>query len=281
MLSADGTETGTQAGAEALPPWMDVATLWLLLAGCVVLLFAFSRWAMRGRVLEQARMNFTPWSVMDAGLILASWFLLSFGLVSVLKSIWGPETSALLIRAVDLGAGLLVVAGIGVFLRRRYGLTPVSLGLRWDCPFFSLVLAVAGLLAVAPVRGVLDAILTRFHQQARQPIVEDLRQMHGLDLVLISAAAILVAPVLEEILFRGFLQPALRNVMGSKPAILVTAGIFALAHGQPAVVLLILPLGLVLGYLYERRQSLMSPILLHAIHNGVAVAVLLVLRRGT
>lgn len=87
---------------------------------------------------------------------------------------------------------------------------------------------------------------------------------------------ILLAPIAEETLFRGFLQSYLRQKVGSKIAIFLTAFIFAFFHfslGQgisnlPIVVSLFV-FASFLGFLYEKERSLAAPIFLHMLFNAV------------
>lgn len=86
--------------------------------------------------------------------------------------------------------------------------------------------------------------------------------------------AIIIAPFTEELFFRGFLQGILRKRCGSNPAIFATALLFASAHINAFVFLPLFVLGLMLGYLYDRTQSLAAPIALHACQNASSVFVL-------
>jgi uncharacterized protein len=95
-------------------------------------------------------------------------------------------------------------------------------------------------------------------------------------------SAVVVAPIAEELFFRGMLYQALRRRMGAWSAIAISATVFAAAHilqeldGQagPVAFVLILPLGVLLGWLFERRGSLAAPIAVHAAFNLITVALL-------
>lgn len=80
---------------------------------------------------------------------------------------------------------------------------------------------------------------------------------------------IAVSPVAEEFFFRGVVQSFLRQYMpGRWRSILIVAAVFGGAHyTQPQVVLPLAALGVILGYLYERRGSLVAPIVLHVLFN--------------
>lgn len=84
--------------------------------------------------------------------------------------------------------------------------------------------------------------------------------------------AAVVAPVLEELLFRGFLIEALLPRAGPAAAVVASSILFAAFHGEA-----LLPLtakGLVLGWIFLRTRSLFVPILAHATNNAAALALL-------
>ena len=86
---------------------------------------------------------------------------------------------------------------------------------------------------------------------------------------------ILAAPVIEELLFRGFIQPAVRNSFGKLKAIFISGLLFAIVHLNAYVFLQIFILGLLLAYLYEKTGSLIAPITIHIFHNTATLAFLI------
>ena len=80
-------------------------------------------------------------------------------------------------------------------------------------------------------------------------------------------AACVIGPVVEEIFFRGFLYPALRKYFGIGWTLFITSAFFALVHENAFSFVPIFFLGLVLSYLYEKRNNLLSCISLHVLHN--------------
>lgn len=84
-----------------------------------------------------------------------------------------------------------------------------------------------------------------------------------------------IAPVTEEIMFRGFLQTAMREVLPPRGAILASSFMFALVHGNAFAFLPILVLGLLLGHLFDKRRTLAAPIIVHAAHNALMMGLLL------
>ncbi len=80
-----------------------------------------------------------------------------------------------------------------------------------------------------------------------------------------------LAPILEEVLFRGLLQTSLSRHMPAAAAIGLSAFLFAVVHGQPYAILPLMLLGAVFGYLYYKTGSLRVNIALHVINNGAAL----------
>lgn len=97
-------------------------------------------------------------------------------------------------------------------------------------------------------------------------------------LILMAFAAAFVAPVCEEIVFRGYLYPAAKRFAGPWLAALCTALMFSAAHGSMAALLPLFVFGLVLVALYEYTGSIWAPVAVHFVFNAATVAVQILLR---
>lgn len=82
---------------------------------------------------------------------------------------------------------------------------------------------------------------------------------------------VIVAPVFEELAFRGFLFNQLRNVSNPTVTILATAILFALIHFSYLSFIWIFPFGIILGYLRHKYNSLWLSMLVHFIHNLIVL----------
>jgi len=90
-----------------------------------------------------------------------------------------------------------------------------------------------------------------------------------------------MAPVIEELVFRGYMFNAWRNTRaGAAGTILITALLFSLLHaGQyPAVVLgYLFVFGILLGAAREKTNSVFTPMMMHAVNNIIAAVAMVYL----
>jgi len=93
----------------------------------------------------------------------------------------------------------------------------------------------------------------------------------------VAVFAVVIAPVTEEVMFRGLIFPALRRRLGFRASAAVTGGIFAVVH-PPMDAAAIFVLALALAYAYERTGSLRAPIVAHVANNAWSIGVLAVER---
>jgi uncharacterized protein len=92
---------------------------------------------------------------------------------------------------------------------------------------------------------------------------------HPWQQVVFGLFAIGIAPVTEELLFRGVLYPALKQNGWPRGAWVVTSFVFALTHANAMTFLSLFALSLLLIWLYERTGNLLGPIVAHSLFNAV------------
>jgi membrane protease YdiL (CAAX protease family) len=97
-----------------------------------------------------------------------------------------------------------------------------------------------------------------------------------LNVFLIGIVLIVVAPVTEEVFFRGVLFRSLRARMSFLPSATLSAAPCVLLHGAPLELPWLLAMGVVYAYLAERSRSLYPGIILHSLTNALAAAALIV-----
>ena len=94
--------------------------------------------------------------------------------------------------------------------------------------------------------------------------------------IVLGMATIVLAPIAEELLFRGVLYSWIRHLGYPKLALWITALIFALMHLNPATFLPLALLAVLLAVLYERTGNLLAPIAAHSFFNAFNFALLYV-----
>jgi membrane protease YdiL (CAAX protease family) len=123
---------------------------------------------------------------------------------------------------------------------------------------------------------VLDVIWGALFNPGKEKILEQLGSNENAALLLLSAAlTCVVAPICEEILFRGFIFTALRRWRGTIPAAVITGVLFGAVHAGSAPVLDLVPLaalGFGLCLLYRYSGSLYPYIVAHSLNNSIAFA---------
>jgi membrane protease YdiL (CAAX protease family) len=115
--------------------------------------------------------------------------------------------------------------------------------------------------------GVVHDIIVHPKQQA---IVSQFPRT-AIGIAMFTLVAVILAPVFEEILFRGFLFRGLANSFGWVWGALISSAIFGAAHLQLDVFLPLAALGFVLAWAYHRTGSLWTNITMHALFNTIAV----------
>ncbi len=123
----------------------------------------------------------------------------------------------------------------------------------------------AGALAYSAMASVLFAHFWP-HSTAQLTIPSD-----RLAAVMLFVMAAVVAPVTEELLFRGWIYTALRFTWGFWPALLISSALFAIAHYDQThfYALAVFPIGMVIGIIRE-RAGIKASIVFHAINNFAA-----------
>lgn len=176
-----------------------------------------------------------------------------------------------------VGSFIYLALIFGVYWRtvHAYQLSWASLGVR---PFNLLWLlalpvifmvqmsgaAAVNLLVVAPLTG----------GEFENPQIEAIsggNPLTSVDFVLLFILIAVLAPIAEELFFRGMLYPLLRKHYSEWPAIIIDAGAFALVHFLLVLVPALFIIGICLTWLRARSQSILPSIFLHMLQNGLAM----------
>ncbi len=137
----------------------------------------------------------------------------------------------------------------------------------------------AALIGSLALGWIFERIGLEVQEQSRVlEIVEDART-HGFgpEAIMLVIAALLLAPIAEEWLFRGLLFRRVSERSGRLLAYGVSALAFAIIHGNPAGLVVYLWLGLVFAAVIERTGRLWTAIAVHMTNNGYVLVLLFTL----
>lgn len=101
-------------------------------------------------------------------------------------------------------------------------------------------------------------------------------------LLWIALAVVVLAPLTEELFYRVILQGWLETQISPRAAWLFVALMFSIVHSEPGRpdALPILPLALILGYVYQRRHSYVAVVVTHSLFNAINLALALWQEQG-
>jgi membrane protease YdiL (CAAX protease family) len=168
------------------------------------------------------------------------------------------------------------IAQLGLTTRKFFWAPPLAFLTAWAA--FPLVYAASFL-----VQLVIE--LTHHAMPPAHPILQQLEGSHSpLWIAIMVVEAVVLAPLVEETIFRGHVQTIIAHLFrrGESPpawarwvAIIVTAMLFAAAHGQIAFLFPLFVLAIGLGYLYERTGNLWASVFTHGLFNALQIVIYL------
>ena len=201
----------------------------------------------------------------------------AFALVGAPLSIPSDAPSGQLLSTLAMYLGVAAVGGL-YLLRYDLPLSYVRIGRPTLRDAGATVATVAVLLALAVALPVLIGRLGL--PLTDHSITDSVRRDPTVALVFLPLSVLVVGPA-EEFLYRGIIQTRLGSVFDTWSAVAVAAVIFAVVHFiaylDPAnvpgtivtIFLLLLPLGAILGIVYEYTDNLVVPALAHGVYNAI------------
>lgn len=221
----------------------------------------------------------TPWKIVDV--LIAT----GFSLILIFVGVWfllpwlRASTPMGWIFSVLIQC-IVVIPVIWCVIKLKYGLSWRSLGFRrfgwWDG--IMGILCGIGLFIIAQWIGWLLAELGLVNNGS-SPILRWVGRWEPGIFSLLLLALGLFGPLWEEIYFRGFLYPALRERWGHGVGEMLSVTLFTLAHVEmfPAAFIIFL-MGLILTEIYRWTGSISVVILAHGVHNLLTLWVLILIK---
>lgn len=160
---------------------------------------------------------------------------------------------------ISVCGSLLAVVAVAVYRRAIYGRNCAVMHSKRG---FDPTVLLWGLALLVAVSVVIDPLLSHL------PAPDQNYGRGGWTLL----AVVVIAPVAEELLFRGMLTEMLRRHAGAAGAVILSSAVFALMHLQPAVMIDAFLAGLALCYIYFLTRSIYACILLHMFNNAIAMS---------
>ena len=200
----------------------------------------------------------------DTAVFIALYVVAQYVCIFAAGAFFGGESSSIgqsgkAVAMISVCGSLLAVLAVAVYRRAIYGR---------NCPMmhssrgFDPVVLLWGVVLLLSLSVVIDPLLSHL------PVADQDYGRSGWTLL----AVVVLAPVAEELLFRGMLTEMLRRHAGAVVAALLSSAIFALMHLQPAVMIEAFLAGLVLCYIYFLTRSIYACILLHVFNNAIAMS---------
>jgi membrane protease YdiL (CAAX protease family) len=156
------------------------------------------------------------------------------------------------------------------FLLIRWRVEPRPSETRWDAPR-AVLLGLGGGVAAVVASAVLSLLLTF----AGWPVQEQawIQELLGEPRLVWSLAPwiVLVAPVAEEVFFRGYMLRFMERRLGFRAGLLLSSVVFAAIHLNPSGLPVYMVIAMVMALVYRRSRNLLSPIVAHATLNGTVL----------
>ncbi len=223
-----------------------------------------------------AHFSSIPWKPRDVvfAILVAAGGILALNAIAVVLNVatQGALRNNSAILAIFLIPQTAIMLGaVWLFSVSRYHVGWDRLGLRRFPAAMGCALSVALLLASYFLRAAYIVIASALgiHIGIQQILTR--LDITGPGFILTFIVGAVLAPIAEEIFFRGFVYAGLRALLGVAAAVLVTSIFFTLLHLSLELFIPILALGIFLTLLYEITGSLLPGIFLHIANNAVAL----------
>lgn len=147
-----------------------------------------------------------------------------------------------------------------------------SLGIRYTAPGIKRlwVVFVLGMSAAVSVNVIVSlSQIARFSPKYQQ--VSEVIYSGGLFMEIVSA--VIAAPILEELFFRGMIYKRLRDMINVKAAVVISALFFGAFHGNLVQFVYAFIIGLMLAYVYEKFKTIWAPVIFHVGANLISVLI--------
>jgi len=219
---------------------------------------------------ETPREPYPFWGYGDLALFIGALlpsFLVAIGCIAVFRKLASPGRPIETIVFQTL-LYILIVAALYMIVAARYGKSfAESFRLRGGF----------GYLFLGPLISIAVGVLALRLGAPSVPSPVDMLMAGRKSIIVVAGLVVVAGPIVEELVFRGFLQPLFSKTLGSAAGILISALLFGLLHAPQSqwawqVVLAITLAGAAFGYVRERTGSTLASIAAHVGFNATSFA---------
>lgn len=217
-----------------------------------------------------------PWSPGESLLVLLALLAAGFACSLLIRFLGLQISLAAIYLLVGLAQAIVGLGGLYYYVYKKYSLNLQALGItavNWER---ALTTGVSGGVALFIMVIIVGSILQKFIPEPDpQPFAElIINAQQPRDLLIPLFMGIILAPVTEELYFRGFLFPALKERYGVVAGFAGSSMLFGMVHLDLVRFFPLTVGGLGLAYLYHRSGNLLVPITAHATWNGIMLYLL-------
>ena len=151
--------------------------------------------------------------------------------------------------------------------------------LTWQQLLLGVAAFIAAMILMVVVLALIGQIIPGFNIEQTQEIGVDPRAIYNrTEMLAVFALFVIIAPISEELIFRGYLYGKLRQMTSIVTSTLITSLLFGLAHLQPNVAVATFVMSVVMCLCREATQSIYPAIIVHILKNGIAFALLFIMQ---
>ena len=228
------------------------------------------------------------WTGISVLLALAAFLLVPGIIMGILEENWdtGLYSSEIQPRATSMTGGYLLGGGLIAYLIWSFVVVSLrqpsaTLGLRGASPANFLPVVLVYVLFIVPLGLCSHIWIELIEFFGYEPLPQEVVKMFGdavargdrLEISLMVFNAVILAPLWEELIYRGFFFGLLKSRWGVFPALVFSSAVFSCSHFSLAAFLPLLIVGMAAGYVYHRTGSLYFAIFFHALFNGLSMAI--------
>lgn len=184
----------------------------------------------------------------------------------------------------------LALLFLGIFLAKKYPKKLKILSaeksdwavggwLTWQQLFLGIAAFIVAMILMSVVLSLLGQIIPGFNVEQTQEIGIDPHSIYNrTEMLSVFVLFVIIAPISEEMIFRGYLYGKLRQFTSITTSIVITSLLFGIAHLQPNVAVVTFVMSVVMCLCREATKSIYPAMIVHILKNGIAFALLFLMQ---